>query len=76
MFDFGCSVFDFMIGKHDLNKTPHLLQDSGIKEREEVMPLLESLPPGWTDVPELASLLQILHLSLVIDINQNTAETF
>lgn len=68
LFDFGCSVFDIMTGKYDLNNTTKLMRDSVVVHaKEEIMPLVEGLPRGWAKMPELASLLQILHLCWVID---------
>jgi|LauGreDrversion4_2_1035121.scaffolds.fasta_scaffold196139_2 CO dehydrogenase nickel-insertion accessory protein CooC1 len=40
------------------------------------MPFLDSFPLGWLKMSECACLVQILHMLMVIDANQNTLNTF
>ena len=45
-------------------------------DNSQLMPFLDSLPIGWLKLPECAPLIQILHMCMVIDVKQNTVETF
>ena len=40
------------------------------------MPYLDSLPLGWIKQSEIAVLIEILHMTMVIDATQDTAQTF